>query len=76
MPRININEKDYTSPGASLDYANYAVLLVGLEGDTTKKSGRLAKERNEEVEYIDEDGKKVDVYYYPSAISDNDKSLL
>jgi hypothetical protein len=32
MPRININEKDYTSPGASLDYANYAVLIAGFEG--------------------------------------------
>ena len=74
MPRININEKDYTSPGASLDYANYAVLLVGLEGDT-KNSGRLAKERNEEVEYIDEDGKNktitVSVYNRPVKPDEN-----
>lgn len=32
MPRININEKDYTSPGASLDYANFSVLVLGFEG--------------------------------------------
>ena len=30
MPKILINEKDLTSPGASGDYSNYAVLLVGF----------------------------------------------
>ena len=54
MPRININEKDYTSPGASLDYANFAVLIAGFEGaepaeseTVNKTSLRLAKERDE-----------------------------
>lgn len=32
MPKININEKDFTTPGGSFSYANYAVLLVGYEG--------------------------------------------
>ena len=33
MPKININEKDFTTPGGSFSYANYAVLLVGYEGE-------------------------------------------
>jgi hypothetical protein len=33
MPKININEKDLTTPGGSSNYANYAVLLVGYEGE-------------------------------------------
>lgn len=32
MPKILINEKDYTSPGAGGDYSNYAVLLTGFAG--------------------------------------------
>ena len=70
MPRININEKDYTSPGASLDYANFAVLIAGFEGaepaeseTVNKTSLRLAKERDE---YLD-DGTVVKVYNRPVA---------
>ena len=37
MPRININEQDFTSPGNSLDYANY---LMGL----TKKKQDVVEE--------------------------------
>jgi hypothetical protein len=33
MPKILINEKDRTSPGASNAYANYTVLIAGFEGE-------------------------------------------
>ena len=68
MPKININEKDFTTPGGSSNYANYAVLLVGYEGEEPsqedvdagvtrhKTSFRLA-------EYVEKDG--VDVYNRP-----------
>lgn len=61
MPKININEKDFTTPGGSFSYANYAVLLVGYEGaepDTsigqTKHdvSERLAEYRTEGNERV------------------------
>lgn len=61
MPKININEKDFTTPGGSFSYANYAVLLVGYEGaepDTsigqTKHdvSERLAEYRTEGNECV------------------------
>lgn len=56
MPRININEQDFTSPGRPSDYANYSVLVLGFEGAEPEKdpvtdevmeynelSGRLAE---------------------------------
>ncbi len=70
MPRININEKDYTSPGASLDYANFAVLITGFEGASPEGtnlkhpvSHRLARERAE----VTEDGTVINVYNRPVA---------
>ena len=32
MPRILINERDYTNPGTAGSYANYAVLITGFAG--------------------------------------------
>lgn len=61
MPKININEKDFTTPGGSFSYANYAVLLVGYEGaepDTSNGqtkhdvSERLAEYRTEGNERV------------------------
>jgi hypothetical protein len=45
MPKININEKDFTTPGASSNYANYAVLLVGYEGE--EPNSALGETRHE-----------------------------
>ena len=36
MPKILIDEKDFTSPGTLEDYANYAVLIPGFAGVSTK----------------------------------------
>lgn len=79
MPRININEKDFTSPGASLDYANFAVLLAGFEGANPTGSdkvhllsGRLAEYREEEVENERENTvTRVTVYNRPVSPDDN-----
>ena len=32
MPKILINEKDFTSPGTPDGYSNFAVLVAGLKG--------------------------------------------
>ena len=36
MPKILINEKDYTSPGSAGRYANHAVLIAGLEAESVR----------------------------------------
>lgn len=38
MPKILINEKDYTNPGAPGSYANYAVLIPGFMGNGDRKT--------------------------------------
>ena len=38
MPKILINEKDYTNPGAPDGYANYSVLIAGFVGDGDGKT--------------------------------------
>ena len=39
MPKILINEKDYTSPGTPANYENYSVLIAGTWGDVVTGSG-------------------------------------
>ena len=36
MPKILINEKDYTSPGSAGRYANHAILITGLEATSIR----------------------------------------
>ena len=56
MPRILINEKDYTSAGTPDAYANYAVLITGFAGsnlDTTKADANGVYEFNSAQKFID-----------------------
>jgi hypothetical protein len=38
MPKILINERDYTNPGTPDGYSNYAVLIAGFRGDGDGKT--------------------------------------
>lgn len=49
MPKILINEKDYTNPGTPNGYSNYSVLLAGFQEEFTTEE--LAKAREEIAKY-------------------------
>ncbi len=46
MPKILINEEDFTTPGTPDSYANYSVLIAGLQKEFTKSK---LKELREEI---------------------------
>ncbi len=49
MPKILINEKDYTNPGALDSYSNYAVLVAGFMG--SGNGTKIAKDSNGVYEF-------------------------
>jgi hypothetical protein len=75
MPKININEQDFTTPGGSFSYANYAVLVVGYEGEEPDVENGQTKhptsERLAETRIENEKGTEVEVYNRPVAPDSN-----
>ena len=85
MPKILIDEIDRTSPGAAEPYANYTVLIAGLEAqsfrfeddfgqvESAKLTGRLPLYRKEPVrdEQGNKTGEDICVYNRPVKPDDN-----
>lgn len=63
MPKININEKDRTSPGTSNSYANYSVLIAGFSNFSNDE---LDKKEIKPLETINVEDKTLYVYEFSS----------
>lgn len=72
MPKILINERDFTSPGTSAAYSNYAILITGFMGTPEKGKHYVEPDINGVYElsstqqFIDSIG-----YHAPSCIPTN-----
>ena len=51
MPKILINEKDYTTPGTPSSYANFSVLIAGLSGREASDNDKIKADANGVYEF-------------------------